>query len=141
MEFLREANLTLFQSPSRPVQPTLVNVHTEDLVCKRMSCNKHITDYFQTSRVDLMTFDSPFITDPLEVPAQSETDLNFESTWNALGKCNSRGWSELPIDDVVHRLQGQGLKLKVITVDRPPFEGLQSYPMSIPPTHPTFEGR
>jgi AP-4 complex subunit epsilon-1 len=71
-----------------------------------------------------MTFDSPFITDPLEVPSPSGTGSDFESIWNALAKSNARGWCELSVDAAIRRLQGQELSLKATPIDQPPFEGV-----------------
>jgi AP-4 complex subunit epsilon-1 len=77
-----------------------------------------------TSRVDLIAFDSPFITDPPDPDTDSSSiGPDFEDTWNALEGSNARGWCEISTDVVVRRLQGLPYRLTVIAIDRPPFEG------------------
>lgn len=76
--------------------------------------------------MDLIAFDSPFITEPEEEnPEHPRADPDFESTWNALGEANgARGWFDGAIDDVVRRLQNiEHVRLQVIRTDQPPFEG------------------
>lgn len=87
-----------------------------------------------------MTFDSPFISDPSEVPSSSSTYSNFESTWNALEKSNARGWCELSVDAAIHHLQGQELNLEITAADQPPFEGalLSIFWFLSPLTHRTI---
>lgn len=76
--------------------------------------------------MDLIAFDSPFISEPaeedVEIPGM---EPDFESTWNALGDFSgARGWYDGSIDGVVRRLQSmEHVRLSVISVDRPPFQG------------------
>lgn len=74
----------------------------------------------QLTRADLISLDSPFITDPPEI--QSEVDLDFESIWNGLEGSDMRGWCEVPMDAVLRRLQHLQHRLSVTPVDQPPFE-------------------
>ncbi|GBE82098.1 hypothetical protein SCP_0404770 [Sparassis crispa] len=78
-----------------------------------------------TSRVDLIALDSPFVSEPLVSisTASSVSEFDFEATWNLLDSANSRGWSEVPINVVVGRLQGLQRRLKMIAADVAPFEG------------------
>jgi AP-4 complex subunit epsilon-1 len=63
--------------------------------------------------------------DPSEAEATTHYEPDFESIWNALDQSSgARGWCDGSIDGVVRRLQGLGHRLKVIAVDRPPFEGM-----------------
>lgn len=79
---------------------------------------------FQTSRIDLMTFDSPFISDPPDSNSNvSGVALDFEGTWNAQEGYNSRGWCDVSIDTLVRQLQGFHHRLQVTAVGLPPFEG------------------
>jgi AP-4 complex subunit epsilon-1 len=78
----------------------------------------------QASAADLIALDSPFISDPpVKDPTASTTEANFESVWNRLQHANLRGWCDSPIDVVVRRLQGLQRKMRVISVDEPPFKG------------------
>ncbi|KAF7977752.1 hypothetical protein HWV62_2842 [Athelia sp. TMB] len=80
-----------------------------------------------TSRLDLIAFDSPFLTDPPEakIPESkpSAEELDFESIWDTMHSSNARGWCEVTIDVVVRKLQGLQHRLTVIPTDLPPFEG------------------
>lgn len=76
----------------------------------------------QASRVDLIAFDSPFMSDP-PYTSSSDTEPDFESTWNSLQDSNARGWCEASIDVILRRLQGLQHRLTVIAADLPPFEG------------------
>jgi len=77
-----------------------------------------------TSRVDLIAFDSPFITDPpAPDTASNSMGPDFEDTWNALEGSSTRGWCEISTDVVVRHLQELEYRLIVIAIDRPPFEG------------------
>jgi AP-4 complex subunit epsilon-1 len=80
--------------------------------------------HIQSPRGDLIALDSPFISDPSESLATSQDDTSdFENVWKALENNNARGWCEVATDVVVRRLQGLRLDMKVIPIDRPPFEG------------------
>ncbi|THH15512.1 hypothetical protein EW146_g4974 [Bondarzewia mesenterica] len=101
------------------------------------------------SRIDLISLDSPFISDPTvsldhalaqpgfrtstaeDEPERPEHD--FEGSWNALKKYEARGWCEVPTDSVIRRLQGLQYRMVVLSADQPPFEGelkvLLSYPL------------
>ncbi|KAF7979870.1 hypothetical protein HWV62_40641 [Athelia sp. TMB] len=80
-----------------------------------------------TSRLDLIAFDSPFLTDPPEakIPESkpSAEELDFESIWDTMHNSNARGWCDVTIDVVVRKLQGLQHRLTVIPTDLPPFEG------------------
>jgi len=79
-------------------------------------------------RADLIALDSPFIADPPDPsirddPSTSSQSIDFESIWNSLESCNSRGWCERSSDDVVRLLQKLQLRLRVVSADQPPFKG------------------
>ncbi|KII92127.1 hypothetical protein PLICRDRAFT_122418 [Plicaturopsis crispa FD-325 SS-3] len=78
-------------------------------------------------RADLMSFDSPFISDPpvsfSSYAAAEPNPVDFKATWNSLEGSNARGWCEASIGSVLERLQGSQFTLQVIAADRPPFEG------------------
>ncbi|KAJ3492134.1 hypothetical protein NLI96_g234 [Meripilus lineatus] len=78
------------------------------------------------SRVDLIAFDSPFLTDPPGPSsiASSVIEPDFEKLWDALAKGNSRGWCESAIEEVVRRLQGmKDRRMTVKPADQSPFQG------------------
>jgi len=103
----RNVKLEMMSNPENTVQPSLSpKAPVEDLA----------------SRVDLIAFDSPFISDPPDQES-AEAEPDFESTWNALQNSSARGWCELSIDIVVRRLQGLRRRLKVIAAELPPFKG------------------
>jgi hypothetical protein len=77
--------------------------------------------------VDLIAFDSPFVTDPDEATGSEDNTLDqefqFEVTWNRLTRSSDRGWCELSPDNLVRRLQALKLKLRVVSADQNPFQG------------------
>jgi AP-4 complex subunit epsilon-1 len=78
----------------------------------------------KASHVDLMTFDSPFISDPLEASPSLDTGLDFDSTWNMPEASNYRGWCDASVAIIMHRLRkAQELRLQVIPTDCAPFAG------------------
>jgi hypothetical protein len=78
----------------------------------------------QTSRTDLITLDSPFISESNDEPPAPQGDaVGFERIWDALAKNNARGWCESSIHVVFQHLQALNLGIKVTPVDHPPFEG------------------
>ena len=79
----------------------------------------------QASRVDLIAFDSPFLTDPPapHSAASSIIEPDFETIWGSLAKGNCRGWCEAPIEEVVRRLQGMQRRMSVKPADQAPFQG------------------
>lgn len=86
----------------------------------------------QAERADLIALDSPFIADPpdplvSEDPSTSSQSIDFESIWNSLESCNSRGWCERSSDDVVRLLQKLQLRLRVVSADQLPFKGRISF--------------
>ena len=81
----------------------------------------------QTSRVDLIAFDSPFVAEPWQEQrpdeAVSESGPVFERAWGALQTFDTRGWSATSVDGIIGRLQDQGLHLRITSSDKLPFEG------------------
>ena len=74
--------------------------------------------------MDLINFDSPFISDPSEASAVSEDNtVDFERVWDALVNKDSRGWCELSVTLVYQRLRALDLGMKVIPADESPFQG------------------
>lgn len=71
--------------------------------------------------MDLIAFDSPFVSDPPEDPKEPD----FEHVWNSFAdQTGSRGWYNGSIDNVVQRIQGLAARrLQVIPADVPPFLG------------------
>ena len=80
----------------------------------------------QEDRMDLISLNSPFISDQPE-------DTSFEAIWDVNEDNEVRGWQRSSIDHVVRRLQRMGfLRLRVISPDDPPFPGnvsVQQYPL------------
>ncbi|KAH9945906.1 ARM repeat-containing protein [Epithele typhae] len=76
---------------------------------------------------DLITLDSPFMSEPVALSISSAMssviEQDFEATWNALSDSVMRGWCESSMDTMLRRLQGLGHTLRVTERDRPPFEG------------------
>jgi hypothetical protein len=77
--------------------------------------------------VDLISLESPFITEP-SVPDIKLEDSNsktkdFEQAWDELQSFNARGWCEITVDEVMHRLQPLKLTISVLAPDEPPFKG------------------
>ncbi|KAF9467306.1 armadillo-type protein [Collybia nuda] len=59
-----------------------------------------------SSRMDLIAFDSPFVSDPSEARTDIDEELDFEHIWNSFDETNSsRGWYKASIDSVVRSLQ------------------------------------
>jgi AP-4 complex subunit epsilon-1 len=84
----------------------------------------------KASHIDLMTFDSPFISDPLEASPSLDTGLDFESTWNMPEASNYRGWCDASVAVIMDRLRKvQELRLKVTPTDSPPFSGTYMPPV------------
>ncbi|TFK44520.1 armadillo-type protein [Crucibulum laeve] len=83
-----------------------------------------------SSRMDLITLDSPFISDPLggdtEKSKKDGTHApDFEKIWDSLADSSgARGWYSDSIDTMVRRLQGLDRhRLQVISAGDPPFMG------------------
>ncbi|KAG2078780.1 ARM repeat-containing protein [Suillus decipiens] len=72
------------------------------------------------SRVDLISLDSAVSKVPVSFPTP---EPDFEEIWDAMENSNLRGWCESPMDNVVRLLQSLQHSMRVIAVDRPPFEG------------------
>ncbi|KAI0797604.1 ARM repeat-containing protein [Abortiporus biennis] len=76
------------------------------------------------SRVDLITLDSPFISEPpLMTSISSLIEPDFEKVWDELANANARGWCESPIDVMVRKLQGMQRQMRVTPADQPPYQG------------------
>jgi AP-4 complex subunit epsilon-1 len=75
--------------------------------------------------MDLIAFDSPFVSDPSEAHPDTDEEPDFEIVWNSFGdSSSSRGWYNASIDNVVRRIQGLAARrLQVISADIPPFLG------------------
>jgi AP-4 complex subunit epsilon-1 len=71
--------------------------------------------------MDLITLDSPFISDPTESP--HESDREFKDVWDGLQSNVARGWCESSVDTVVQRLRSPKLEARVIASHLLPFEG------------------
>ena len=97
------------------------DVMVDDLVRSNEFLGMCFYHVLQTSRTDLITLDSPFISD--ESAALQGDEVGFERTWDALAKNNARGWCESSIHVVFQHLQALNLGIKVIPIDHPPFEG------------------
>ncbi|KAF5370844.1 hypothetical protein D9758_002115 [Tetrapyrgos nigripes] len=84
-----------------------------------------------TIRNDLISLDSPFVSDPLQSPGGSSIErlgddiINFEDMWHSLeGGDNARGWYNDSMDKAVRRLQMMvDMKVQVIESSLPPFIG------------------
>ncbi|PPQ89520.1 hypothetical protein CVT25_012192 [Psilocybe cyanescens] len=82
----------------------------------------------EAPRADLITLESPFQMEaPTELASSEAFDNqgNFESVWNLYStSCDLRGWCNIPIDDLIRRLQRvEGHHLRVISADLSPFMG------------------
>ncbi|KAG6920089.1 hypothetical protein DXG01_010157 [Tephrocybe rancida] len=78
------------------------------------------------SRVDLITLDSPFVSDPSEVSgSEIDAGIEFERLWNSsMDDGDLRGWFNGSVAVAIERLQGLSLiSLRVISVDLPPYPG------------------
>ncbi|KIM91944.1 hypothetical protein PILCRDRAFT_108 [Piloderma croceum F 1598] len=116
---------------SRTVTAGDLALTTGDIELEMMANTRHespasshetpVTD--QASRTDLIAFDSPFISDPLDPPPPLEAESDFETVWNSLQDSSARGWCEVALDVIVRRLQSLQYHLSVIAVNLPPFEG------------------
>ncbi|KAG6844408.1 hypothetical protein H0H87_007063 [Tephrocybe sp. NHM501043] len=74
------------------------------------------------SRVDLITLDSPFVSDPSDVEIGDEA--NFDGVWNSSNDGDVRGWFNGSVAVAVKRLQTlEHVRLRVISVDLPPYLG------------------
>lgn len=123
IEFLAQApsKLDTSLSPNKPL--------AEELVCVVLYLGTNDVDpdfWKQGSRMDLIAFDSPFVTDPPEANSEidAENGLDFESLWNSVKDGEARGWYEASTDIVVRRMQSFGaLRLRVISGEVLPFIG------------------
>jgi hypothetical protein len=109
-----------------------LGTESQIIVCSNSTDSAH---YYQAARIDLIAFDSPFISDPgedLGFTPEPEPEPSFEVTWKVLEKTNARGWCDSSMDVALRRLQGQDMRLKVIPVDQPPFEGALSHGSYMP---------
>ncbi|RDB25374.1 AP-4 complex subunit epsilon-1 [Hypsizygus marmoreus] len=79
------------------------NLDTSSLVSKKASVEE------LEARMDLIAFDSPFVSDPLEATSEADTDseLDVEHLWNSVEDGDS--WGQI--------------RLRVISADVPPFIG------------------
>lgn len=79
------------------------------------------------SRVDLIAFDSPFMSDPPTIAspgADAAHEVDFERIWNTLENASSaRGWCEAGLEDIVNRLRGLELPVQTVAEGSPPFLG------------------
>jgi len=92
-----------------------------------------------TKKVDLITLDSPFLSEPMLRTASSSSqgegsgatsfaslpETNFDVIWaesEASGN-STRGWLDAPLDSAVLRLQGIGMHIDVVPIDDAPFVG------------------
>lgn len=74
----------------------------------------------QTSRIDLIALDSPFIADPAKGVS---VDSDFKAVWDSMKSASVRGWCEAPLDMIVRLLQSLQYRMRVIATDQFPFEG------------------
>lgn len=115
---------------STPLLPTVQIIDEDELVGYFSDASLALLMiYLQASRVDLIAFDSPFLTDPPGPSsiASSVIEPDFEKLWDALAKGNSRGWCESAIEEVVRRLQGmKDRRMTVKPADQSPFQGMLS---------------
>ncbi|KAJ7251814.1 ARM repeat-containing protein [Mycena haematopus] len=74
---------------------------------------------------DLIAFnDSPFISDPSVESAVVDAATDFESIWNGFDESSgARGWCDVPLKDVIMRLESLKDTLNVIPVEELPFVG------------------
>lgn len=81
----------------------------------------------QASRVDLITLESPFQEDSeiINFTGPVEISDDFDAIWQSFGDlCDLRGWCNIPIDNVIRRLQWVEQRyLRVISADLAPFAG------------------
>lgn len=93
--------------------------------------NDHINNAFHHSdkaaidddkalKVDLIALDSPSTGTEC---ADNSPEPDFEEIWNSMKNSNVRGWCEMSMDAIVRLLQSLQLHMRVIAVDRSPFEG------------------
>lgn len=78
-------------------------------------------EFYKGSREDLITLDSPFVSD-----AQGGTDgAGFAEEWNSLANSvNARGWCSETVDEVTRQLgEMEGCEMKVVGGDMLPFIG------------------
>lgn len=75
--------------------------------------------------MDLIAFDSPFVSDPLEEHPDIDEEPGFERAWNSFADSSgSRGWYNGSIDTAVRRMRGLAARrLQVFSTDIPPFLG------------------
>lgn len=69
--------------------------------------------------MDLIAFDSPFVTEPPDARA------DFERQWDTIeDSSGARGWCNGTVDVVVRQLQSLGgHRVEVVSMDVPPFLG------------------
>ncbi|PCH37830.1 ARM repeat-containing protein [Wolfiporia cocos MD-104 SS10] len=75
------------------------------------------------TRVDLITLDSPFVSEPVVSASQALRSPEVESIWNRLERYNSRGWCELSVDAALERLQDNFGQIRTLRADEDPFKG------------------
>ena len=71
-------------------------------------------------KVDLIALDLPSTGTEC---ADNSPEPDFEEIWNSMKNSNVRGWCEMSMDAIVRLLQSLQLHMRVIAVDRSPFEG------------------
>ncbi|KAG5731000.1 AP-4 complex subunit epsilon [Termitomyces sp. T112] len=77
------------------------------------------------SRVDLISLDSPFVSETTDILLRSETrtEGDFESLWNSEGG-DARGWFNGSVGVAVERMRNlEHTRLKVFPADLPPYLG------------------
>lgn len=99
-----------------------------------------LTENDLASKMDLISLDSPFVSEPLSSQASSIIEPDFEKTWNSFVDHHSRGWCETSIDLVVRQLQTLDHPLRVTPSDQPPFQGDVKITISIPESESSVLG-
>ncbi|KAG6862341.1 hypothetical protein C0995_016039 [Termitomyces sp. Mi166 len=83
------------------------------------------SDRVQASRVDLISLDSPFVSESTRSEGRSEED--FESLWDSMEDGDARGWFNGSVGVAVERMRSlRPVRLKLVPVDLPPYLGAGS---------------